>query len=140
MTLIGVLSLKPKTGNVYLLLWVDHHDEAYEWAKNRVCDINPQIGILQIYQVSEETVIQANTEKKSSAIFEKLRDRELLRLGVPEKQIAVVRSIFFADDLVSLSDVFPPAVYEALNWLSRGDLTRMFWLFLQITVLKKNQK
>lgn len=113
--------LKPKTGNVYLLLWVDHHDEAYEWAKNRVCDINPQIGILQIYQVSEETVIQANTEKKSSAIFEKLRDRELLRLGVPEKQIAVVRSIFSADDLVSLSDVFPPAVYEALNWLSQGE-------------------
>ena len=26
---------KPDTGNVYMLLWVDHHDKAYEWAKNK---------------------------------------------------------------------------------------------------------
>ena len=26
---------KPEAGNVYMLLWVDHHDRAYEWAKNK---------------------------------------------------------------------------------------------------------
>lgn len=113
--------LKPKTGNVYLLLWVDHHDEAYEWAKNRVCDINPQIGTLQIYQVSEEAPQKTDENERSAPLFEKIRDRELLRLGVPEKQIPVVRSIFSTDDLEKLSDSFPPAVFEALTWISQGE-------------------
>ena len=26
--------LRPDNGNVYVLLWVDHHDKAYQWAKN----------------------------------------------------------------------------------------------------------
>jgi len=32
---------KPEKGNVYLLLWVDSHDDAYRWARNRVCEVNP---------------------------------------------------------------------------------------------------
>ena len=26
--------------NVYLLLWVDHHDEAYQWAEKKRCILN----------------------------------------------------------------------------------------------------
>jgi len=26
---------KPEKGNVYMLLWVDHHDRAYEWARKK---------------------------------------------------------------------------------------------------------
>ena len=26
---------------VYLLLWVDHHDRAYQWAERKRCKINP---------------------------------------------------------------------------------------------------
>lgn len=32
---------KPRRGDVYLLLWVDRHDEAYAWAANRQCKVNP---------------------------------------------------------------------------------------------------
>ena len=30
---------KPDTGNVYMILWVDNHDRAYEWARNKKCSI-----------------------------------------------------------------------------------------------------
>ncbi|HQP25889.1 MAG TPA: hypothetical protein PLP16_12025, partial [Smithellaceae bacterium] len=36
--------LKPASGNVYMLLWVDHHDKAYAWAKNRIFPINTATG------------------------------------------------------------------------------------------------
>src|SRR5450755_4083830 len=31
----------PSGSDVYLLTWVDHHDEAYAWAENKVFRINP---------------------------------------------------------------------------------------------------
>ena len=37
---------KPEAGDVYVLLYVDHHDEAYRWALNRRMTINPVTGAL----------------------------------------------------------------------------------------------
>ncbi|HEX5081874.1 MAG TPA: hypothetical protein VFY40_07510 [Blastocatellia bacterium] len=33
--------LHPDEGDVYVLVWVDNHDEAMTWAAGRVFDINP---------------------------------------------------------------------------------------------------
>ena len=38
--------LSPETGNVYVLLWVDKHDAAYDWARRHRCDIHPTTGVL----------------------------------------------------------------------------------------------
>lgn len=35
--------------SVYVLLYVDHHDDAYRWAENRKIAINPVTGAMQIY-------------------------------------------------------------------------------------------
>ena len=43
----GIVVRQEKTG-VYLLLWVDHHDEAYQWAARKRCEVNPQTGVIQI--------------------------------------------------------------------------------------------
>jgi len=45
--------LKPDVSPVDVLLWVDHHDKAYQWAKNRVCDIHPETGAIQVVEVVE---------------------------------------------------------------------------------------
>lgn len=31
--------VRQKESGVYLLLWVDHHDKAYEWARRKKCEI-----------------------------------------------------------------------------------------------------
>ena len=40
--------LHPEKGDIYLLMWVDHHDEAIDWAKRKVFDIHPVTGALQV--------------------------------------------------------------------------------------------
>ena len=46
----GIVAREEETG-VYLLLWVDHHDEAYTWAARKRCEVNPKTGALQIFDV-----------------------------------------------------------------------------------------
>jgi len=43
--------LAPKRGNTYVLLWVAHHDNAYDWAARKHVEINPTTGALQIFEV-----------------------------------------------------------------------------------------
>src|SRR5581483_494734 len=45
--------LQPEHGEVYVLVWVDNHDEAMDWARERSFEINPRTGALQVVSVSE---------------------------------------------------------------------------------------
>ena len=98
---------KPDTGNVFLLLWVDHHDKAYQWAENKKCTINPETGSLQVYEVDDtvEPVAAADdlqeqaTIEPENRLFEDIRDRQLIKLGVPEDLLPLVRSISSEDQL-----------------------------------------
>ena len=46
----GIVACQQETG-VYLLLWVDHHDEAYQWAARKRCEVNPKTGTIQVFDV-----------------------------------------------------------------------------------------
>ena len=46
----GIVVRQQETG-VYLLLWVDHHDEAYQWAARKRCEVNPKTGTIQVFDV-----------------------------------------------------------------------------------------
>ena len=46
--------LAPRKGNTYVLLWVDKHDDAYDWASRKQTGVNPTTGVLQIWET--ETV------------------------------------------------------------------------------------
>src|SRR3954470_17986125 len=43
--------LHPEQGDVYVLLWVDNHDEAMDWAIRRTFAVNPATGALQVVNV-----------------------------------------------------------------------------------------
>src|SRR5271155_2396316 len=45
--------LHPPDGDVYVLVWVDNHDEAMAWASKRRFEVNPVTGSLQVFSVSE---------------------------------------------------------------------------------------
>src|SRR5687768_14680904 len=44
---------KPTQGDVFVLLHVDHHDEAYRWAQNRKLTINPVTGAMQLVDLQD---------------------------------------------------------------------------------------
>ena len=51
----GIVARQPESG-VYLLLWVDHHDEAYDWASRKRVDVNPSTGSVQVYEIGRAHV------------------------------------------------------------------------------------
>ncbi len=51
--------LKPDVGNVYCLLWVDRHDDAYQWARRHRVAIHPDVGSIQIYAVEAASTPEA---------------------------------------------------------------------------------
>jgi hypothetical protein len=113
--------LKPEAGNVYLLLWVDRHDEAYQWAQNRIFGIHPETGSLQIVEVTTETTgiaSPANFEKKG--LFDNYRDEELLRVGIPNVLLPQVRNLTTETQLDETGKSFPQEAFEALFMLAAG--------------------
>src|SRR6516162_5514084 len=53
----------PSSSSVYVLSWVDHHDEAYRWAERKQFVVHPSTGALQVVsaETSERPVMPAVT-------------------------------------------------------------------------------
>ncbi|MBI3302344.1 MAG: ATP-dependent helicase [Deltaproteobacteria bacterium] len=116
--------LKPEKGNVYVLLWVDQHDKAYAWAENRIYTIHPETGSLQVVDVQEGSSAQTPQSQipatQEGGLFADIRDRHLLRLGVPEVLLPLVRNLKTQEELDHLSTQLPQEAYEALFFLASG--------------------
>ncbi|MGF6809558.1 hypothetical protein OKW30_004684 [Paraburkholderia sp. Clong3] len=131
---------KPSMGDVYVLLYVDHHDDAYRWAENRKLTINPVTGAMQLVSVenlAQEATVPAPgvallgesaaadaTAAEATAVqqlFAHLADRELMSLGVPEELLATVRSIDSEAQLDSVQVKLPMEAYEGLFLVAAGD-------------------
>lgn len=126
---------KPSSGDVYVLLYVDHHDDAYRWAENRKLSINPVTGAMQMVVVESVAamesppapptpVARAIQEQKAHAqvpLFGGLEDRELLSLGVPEEMLPEVRILSSEQQLDALQSRLPVEGYEGLFLVAAGD-------------------
>lgn len=113
----GIVVRQKETG-VYLLLWVDHHDEAYQWAAKKRCDVNPKTGAIQIYDV--QTVVEERTVKVAASIFACATNEQLLKLGVPEAQMEYVKSFTSKDEFYQAESAIPADAYEYLSWIAEG--------------------
>lgn len=130
---------KPDSGDVYVLLYVDHHDAAYRWAERRKLSINPVTGAMQVVLVQEvvapvEAAATAESPKRMTApalaapsvhvqvlMFGALSDHALMSLGVPEDWVARVRLIQSETELDTLQTSLPVEAYEGLFLLAAGD-------------------
>ena len=113
----GIVVRQQETG-VYLLLWVDHHDEAYQWAANKRCEVNPQTGAIQVFDV--QTVVEQVSAPEKVALFALATDDDLLQLGVPDAQLDFVRSFIYKEDFYKAESAMPQDAYEHLSWLAEG--------------------
>ena len=113
----GITVRQPETG-VYILLWVDHHDEAYAWARNKKCEINPRTGAIQVYDIVTTPAVAPVTQ--DFVLFAKVADEALIELGVPEDQIPLVRSIGDASEFYKKKSSFSEDAFEALSWIIEG--------------------
>ena len=113
--------LKPDEANVYVLLWIDNHDGAYEWAKRKKCAVHPDTGSLQVFEAQEDRE-EGDFEPtaKASGLFDHVRDRNLIRLGIPEELLNRVSQVQNKEELEDMLDVLPQEAYEALFFLAEG--------------------
>mgnify|MGYP000425343732 FL=1 len=113
----GIVVRQQEVG-VYLLLWVDHHDEAYQWAARKRCEVNPKTGAIQVFDV--QTVVEQASTPDKVTLFALAKDDELLKLGVPEIQLDFVRSFISKEDFYKAEQSMPHDAYEHLSWLAEG--------------------
>ena len=107
-----------RQSEVYLLLWVDHHDEAYQWAARKRCEVNPNTGSLQVFDV--QTVSEPIAAHSQPLLFSAFKDADLLRLSVPEALLPYVRSFETKEQFYQARSSFPADAYEYLAWLAEG--------------------
>lgn len=125
---------KPSSGDVYVLLYVGHHDEAYRWAENRKLTINPVTGAMQLITLEhvDEQVpaikgvqragpVPASVAQVAPPLFTALDDRELMSLGVPQELLGAVRSVASDAELDAIQDRLPVEAYEGLFLVAAGD-------------------
>lgn len=112
--------LKPKTGNIHLLLWVDKHDDAYHWAKRRICEVNQVSGALQIIDVEQlqQTTEKLTRETPQPGRFDHISDRDLMRLGVPEILLSTLRRIVTDEDVEEILPQLPIEASDAIIMLA----------------------
>ena len=116
--------LHPDRGDVYVLVWVDNHDEAMAWASRKSFEVNPVTGALQVVGIEEvERAVQARSDDgdgRSPGLFAAYADDLLLSFGVPAVLLPSVRAVHSVRDLVSLGKHLPDEADEALLWLAEG--------------------
>lgn len=119
----GIVVRQPETG-VYLLLWVAKHDDAYKWATSKRCDVNPENGAIQVYDI--QTSVEKNVINEddildtNNYLFAHLTDEDLLKLAVPKAQIELVRSFVYENEFYNSKDKFSEDTFENLSWIAAG--------------------
>ena len=116
--------LKPEKGDVHMLLWADKHDEAYDWATRHVCSINQETGALQVYQPQRDGPQDSAPPAEPASqpgLFEALKLRELVRLGVPADMVGEVLDVRTEQALEDLAPRLPEEAYDSLYLFMAGD-------------------
>lgn len=110
--IIGVAS-----GDTYCLLYIDHHDEAMRWAQHKRFAWNSYTNSFQVTSITMEEVVEQRGKERDDTVFAKYTDEQLLRIGVPEHQLPLVRSIKDMDDLEKAESSLSGDVFEYLFYL-----------------------
>ena len=117
--------IAPEKGDTYLLIYIDHHDEAYAWAKNKHFEVHQMTGMFQVFDVQEvESVAHEQNEIHFQSSDEyplsKLSEDELYHAGVPTPLIPAVSAVRNDEALLALVDYLPSDCRDILMGIASG--------------------
>lgn len=115
----------PESGEDYYLLWVDNHDEAMDWAKNKIFQWNENTQTAQIFTAPDITETEVDVEVEEivevpQTLFSDFTNEELTAIGVPARLLKMVRGVRNLDELESAEKFLPTDAFENLFYLSDG--------------------
>lgn len=129
---IDIRIIVHRTAASILLVYVDHHDDAYKWAERRKIERHPTTGAMQLVEVRERVeeveifkpkdvaAAPAPAAKPATRLFDNLRKFELMAFGVPEEWVNDVRAAT-EDTLFDIIVHLPQEAQEALLKLAVGE-------------------
>jgi hypothetical protein len=131
--------LAPVTGDVYTLLKVLHHDDAYAWAQRSNVSVNSATGGIEIRDEAElDRQIPEMAEAAKSAgalIFDNVSDGKLTKLGIDEKVLAFARTVTDAAQLDAAKSFLPETQWDVLFGLAAGFTPDEVWADLGAQIL-----
>lgn len=110
-------------GGALIVLWIDKHDDAYDWARDRVIDVNPLTSSVQVTDmrlVAATPHAQPDAAHASAPRFAAYSDSDLISVGVPEALLPAIRAIVTDDELEAGKSGIPADAYDALVCLAAG--------------------
>ena len=111
----------PESGDSYYLLWVDNHDDAMDWAKNKMFYWNENTQTAQIFIAPETNLLQDVAPSiKQSLLFSDYTDEQLTLIGIPSTLLNLVRSIKDLNELGDCEKYLPADAFENLYNLTEG--------------------
>ena len=116
-----------RTDTSLLLCYVDHHEDAYNWARRRKIERHPRTGAAQLVEVREtveEVIIQQPITKPAASphkprLFSHTPADDLLAYGVPQEWVGDVQTAT-EDSLFDVVEHLPQEAAEALLELATG--------------------
>lgn len=133
--------LAPVTGDVYTLLKVLHHDDAYAWAQRSNVSVNSATGGIEIRDEAElDRQIPEREQAAKSAgtpIFAQIKDGELTRLGVDDKVLAFARTVTDPAQLDAAKSFLPETQWDVLFGLAAGYTPDEVWADLGAQILNE---
>ncbi|HPE69725.1 MAG TPA: 3'-5' exonuclease, partial [Thermotogota bacterium] len=107
-------------GRVFLLLWVDVHDKAYDWALRKRCEVNRLTGTLQVFDVVQgQQTLPPSAEPQG--LFGAISSSKLQQMGVPEDLVEMVKGLAHERQLDARKSELPQEAYEALKFIASGE-------------------
>lgn len=111
-----------KDGETWIAVYVGHHEEAYDWARNHIIGKHPLTGTWQVVPMPVVSSSGPDGDGRSAALFATRPDNYLLSLGVPEIWLPTIRQIRSEDELLNVVEKLPQDVSERLLDLADGKL------------------
>ncbi|MFI8093482.1 UvrD-helicase domain-containing protein [Streptomyces sp. NPDC086080] len=120
----GVVLAPDDGSDVFLLVNVVRHDDAYTWAAKRLYTTNAATRALEVRNVVAIEQLTPQLEKAASAapslLFARYSDTVLRELGLDDQVLRAVRTIIDKPQLEAFGTLLPEDQFEVLQYLAEG--------------------
>ncbi|MFZ4173952.1 UvrD-helicase domain-containing protein [Streptomyces griseoincarnatus] len=120
----GVVLAPDDGSDVFLLVNVVRHDDAYTWAAKRLYTTNSATRALEVRNVVAIEQLTPQLEKAAavapSLLFARYSDTVLRELGLDDQVLLAVRTIIDKPQLEAFGTLLPEDQFEVLQYLAEG--------------------
>ncbi|MGW2857956.1 DNA helicase UvrD, partial [Streptomyces sp. NPDC001215] len=120
----GVVLAPDDGSDVFLLVNVVPHDDAYSWAAKRLYTTNSATRALEVRNVVAIEQLTPRLEKAAAAadslLFAKYSDTVLRELGIDHQVLQAVRTVIDKAQLEAFGTLLPEDQFEVLQYLAEG--------------------